>query len=279
MRKVFSSLRLENVEAVARLLRDAGIEVKIEHGRSYRGYRRGNFSYDSRKLPEQMPAVWIVRAEDQPRGRQILRELGLLEDARQQGGYLPAALQTTEKATVTRRPAAPGRRLKLWLLALIGAVIALALVQTRKPAPAPASKAPATAAPAMPTLETITDPQVFRYDVPTALVARLLEHALHGKAPAQACVRVDGRDPSPAVLAAARVPAAIQLRPASACAGQREAAANTIAIDDYMTDGSGSGEVTLTVGTSPPQVLSVTRQGRQWQIGATRPASADADHR
>ncbi|HXH00735.1 MAG TPA: pathogenicity-like protein, partial [Xanthomonadaceae bacterium] len=34
MRQVFSSIRLETVEGVAKLLRDAGIQVRITNGRS-----------------------------------------------------------------------------------------------------------------------------------------------------------------------------------------------------------------------------------------------------
>ena len=60
MRQVFSSQRLENVEGVARLLRDAGIEVRVTHGRSYKGNRRGTFSYREQEGPQ--PAVWVVRS-------------------------------------------------------------------------------------------------------------------------------------------------------------------------------------------------------------------------
>ena len=92
MRKVFSSQRLENVEAVADMLRGEGIAVKIENGRSWKGYRRGNFSYDQRKASSIVPAVWIVRAEDQPRGRQLLRDMGLLESTREElPSFLPAS--------------------------------------------------------------------------------------------------------------------------------------------------------------------------------------------
>ena len=73
MRKVFSSIRLENVEAVAELLRAEGIEVKISDGRSYRGSRRSNFSYRDNEQSGAQPTVWILNADDQPRGRQLLR--------------------------------------------------------------------------------------------------------------------------------------------------------------------------------------------------------------
>ena len=83
MRQVFRSPRLENVEGVAKLLRDADIEVYISDGRSYKdGQRRGGFSYrdGARERPD--PALWIVKAEDQPRAREILRNAGLLASTR-----------------------------------------------------------------------------------------------------------------------------------------------------------------------------------------------------
>src|SRR5690606_28939902 len=79
MRQVFSSPRLENVERVATLLRDEGIEVKVTQRRAYKGGLRGNFTYRDDARTEPMPAVWVVRSEDQPRARAMLRELGLLD--------------------------------------------------------------------------------------------------------------------------------------------------------------------------------------------------------
>ena len=86
MRQVFSSPRLENVEAVAQLLADAGIEVRITDGRSYRGNRRGNFSYGDTSGPK--AAVWVVQSNDQLRARQILREAGLIDSTRQRDSFV-----------------------------------------------------------------------------------------------------------------------------------------------------------------------------------------------
>ncbi len=86
MRQVFSSPRLENVEAVARLLEDAGIEVRITDGRSYRGNRRGNFSYGDTSAPR--GAVWVVQSNDQLRAREILREAGLIDSTRQRDSFV-----------------------------------------------------------------------------------------------------------------------------------------------------------------------------------------------
>src|SRR3546814_20456774 len=76
MRKVFTSARLENVERVAKLLEDDGIEVRITNGRSYKGGIHGNFSYrgEGNKLPE----VWFVRSAEQPRAHSMLRAAGLM---------------------------------------------------------------------------------------------------------------------------------------------------------------------------------------------------------
>ena len=73
MRQVFTSPRLENVESVAGLLREQGIEVRITNDRSYRGNRRSSFSYRDQEEAAPQPAVWIVNADEQPRARQLLR--------------------------------------------------------------------------------------------------------------------------------------------------------------------------------------------------------------
>ena len=77
MRQVFTSQRLENVEGVADMLRAEGIEVRITNGRSYKGNRRGAFKYTAPR-PGPQAAVWVIRSEDQPRARALLREAGLL---------------------------------------------------------------------------------------------------------------------------------------------------------------------------------------------------------
>ena len=77
MRQVFTSPRLANVESVAKLLEDAGIATKISNGRSYRGkFDRGVRYRDTGG--ENQAAVWVIRSEDQPRAREMLREAGLL---------------------------------------------------------------------------------------------------------------------------------------------------------------------------------------------------------
>ena len=70
MRQIFNSQRVETVEGVAQLLRDAGIEVRITNGRSYHSKRGSQFSYLDKEKATTHPTLWVVHADDQPRAVQ-----------------------------------------------------------------------------------------------------------------------------------------------------------------------------------------------------------------
>lgn len=135
MRMVFTSQRLESVEAVAKMLTDAGIEVKVSNDRSYKGARRKSFSYRQPIDPDNDPQVWVLKAEDQPKARAMLREQGLIESTRHgiaameshpaSGSFLPASARGQGGAPRDRR-AALVMRIRLFLLAAIVVVMALA---------------------------------------------------------------------------------------------------------------------------------------------------------
>ena len=268
MRQVFTSARLENVEAVAELLRAEGIEVQISNGRSYRGNRRSSFSYREREEPVNRPAVWIVRAEDQPRGRQLLREAGLLDSSREEpSSYLgPGSIHAAKAA---RGGGSTSMRLKLGLLLLIAVVIGLAVFAARRYLPADdAAPTPAPAATRAPVLvpDMVEAPEAYRANVPTALAGKLVDAALAQRNIAQACVSVDDADATPEMLAAAK-PVGVALFPHSACPSE---SALEIAVREYVTDGSGSGRVQLQVGDAAAQAYEATREGTDWQIRKAR---------
>ena len=267
MRQVFTSARLENVEAVADLLRAEGIEVQIINGRSYRGGRRGSFSYREREEPVNRPSVWIVRAEDQPRGRQLLRDAGLLDSSRE-GASSYLGTETLQGGRTPGRGGS-GMRLKLGLLLLIGVVIGLAVFAGRRylpgdgdaPARAPAG-APVAAAPPPLVPDMVEAPEAYRAAVPTALAARLVDEALRQRTRAQACVAVDDADASQAVMEASESDG-IRLFPLSACPSE---AALKISVRNYLTDGSGIGTVQLQIGDQAPQAYEARRDGTVWQL-------------
>ena len=115
MRQVFTSTRLENVEGVAKLLGDHGIETKITQGRSWKGNSRREFSYSAKNHDQsQQPAVWVLKPEDFKKARELLHEDGLLASTRETS-YLPENLQFQEGGKTD--PARRVNRIRMALLA------------------------------------------------------------------------------------------------------------------------------------------------------------------
>ncbi|MCO5054937.1 hypothetical protein [Thermomonas sp.] len=268
MRQVFRSQRLENVEAAADLLRKQGIEVKISNGRSWRGHRRGNFSYDLRKArdPDALPTLWIINADDQPRARQLLRDLGLLESTRD--GNADALSNTRFEFAPGSGANSPARkRWRIGVLAMIAIVIALIVFLPRhRPASSAApTAARAHAAPPPVVPEAITETAIFRLDVPKALAVKLIATVAASQGARTSCVRVDGRDPAPEIVSQAAA-AGVTVQPASACSDPN---ALRVEIDNYLTDGSGEGEVQLKIGAAAAQGFRARRDGVHWSVQPT----------
>jgi hypothetical protein len=273
MRQVFTSARLENVEHVAKLLEDAGIEVRITHGRSYKGGIRGNFSYRDEDGPK--PAVWIVRSEDQPRARAMLREAGLMDSSRNAAdSYVAMSFRGTNPEPGRRSdPRRRALRMKLGLLAVIAAIMALAYMVPR-PQRTPTQQAPAHAsAPAPGTVASVPEdlPERGNTATPDSLAVALLRGELPGRAGEVACIAIDGGDPSPALLAALP-PSPGPVLPASRCphAVEGAPAARLIAVGKYEANPSGTGTIFLQrrrVGAKGiPQWYDVRREGDGWRI-------------
>ena len=123
MRQVFSSSRLENVEGVAQLLREAGVEIKVTDDRSYRKVSRREFSYVPSQQEKQstQPSVWVINSDDYKRARELLASTGLLDEAKTGSSYLPEPMQFKDK------PETPAStrigRMRLALLFVAGALV------------------------------------------------------------------------------------------------------------------------------------------------------------
>jgi len=138
MRSVFSSPRLENVEAVAKMLEEAGIEVKVSNDRSYKGNRRQPFSYREPVNSENIPQVWVIKAEDQHKARAMLREQGLIDSTRHGFAAMGTAASHSFLPTSAREPGARRRdpramlvtRARLLLLAIIALITMLAIARS-----------------------------------------------------------------------------------------------------------------------------------------------------
>ena len=205
MRQVFSSLRLENVETVAQLLRDADIEVRITNGRSYKGGRRGTFSYSEEAGPK--PAVWVVRSDDTVRAREILRGAGLLESTRESFSG-PSFRLNSEESGPAKKAQTRMLRIKLVLLAGIVVVGWLAIMHVVK------TDIPTEALKTHPLDGSLAQ-------IPQPLAAAIFARELPATRIDMVCLSIDGQDASPELLAAMQPllakPRQREVVPASQC--------------------------------------------------------------
>jgi hypothetical protein len=264
MRQVFSSPRLENVERVAALLNEHGIETRVTNGRSYRGSRRGSFSYRESPEGDVRPAVWVVTSDDQPKAREILREMGLLDSGRSPTSYLPTPHDARGEDEIAARKR-KAFRIKSGLLLAIAVAMGIGFLSSRK-APPTATPAPAAAAPA-PKANTHV------VDTPSALAAMLIDVELRAHGGADACLSVDGKDPTERVLEQLKADRK-RLRPASACGGADAMSLLSIDVSEYRTDGWGTGTVRLVIADQGPdgkrredvRTLEVQRDDTVWKV-------------
>jgi hypothetical protein len=129
MRQIFSSPRLENVEGVAKMLEEAGIETKVSESRGYRAVSRREFSYVPSKQESQNspPSVWVVKADDYKRARELLMDAGLLDETRTTSSYLPEAMQFKPAPKLPQRQRIS--RMRIALLFAVGAMACWTLLR------------------------------------------------------------------------------------------------------------------------------------------------------
>ena len=77
MRQIYTSPRVENVERIVTLLGEQGIETRVTNHRSWAGRDFKRSSYSARSDSSEWPQVWVVKADDQPKARALLREAGI----------------------------------------------------------------------------------------------------------------------------------------------------------------------------------------------------------
>lgn len=267
MRQVFSSPRLENTEAVAQMLREAGIEVRITNGRSYRGNRRRTFSYTDREPKHS--AVWVVKADDQTRARAMLREAGLIDSTRGDAHSFRMPSFHTQVDDDGRKR---NSRIRMFLLAAIAVVLAMSFLGGvgDDEAPAPAATGPATPS------DAVAPPS------PLPAIARaVLTDELATAGVPVVCVSLDGRNPPARLIQALQSPDRAVL-PASTCVsdderGNRHRASGQPAIimdvGAFEPTSAGTGTVRFSAYLQPSigeyKTLEVRRVDGQWRVVRT----------
>lgn len=200
MRQIFSSPRLENVEGVVQLLGEAGIQVRVTHGRGFEGPRRRRFSYSDQESP--LPTVWVVNSADQVRAREILRDAGLLDTTRP-GASTNANAFRFDPLTQAVKPQRRVLLVKVALLVGIVTVLVLAVLRALSQPSVPQLASPPFDGSVARTLEPVA----------RAVFASQLKDANFPVL----CLSVDGAD-APATMIAALKDPGRQVVPASECA-------------------------------------------------------------
>lgn len=124
MRQLYTSPRPENIDRVASLLTEHGIECSIENRSNWnkRSYER--FSYSQRKENrDRWEQVWVSKADDYTRARALLRELGI-EPVIRHGEELALARNPTPDL---RRRSVANRVRRIVLVAVAGAFLLVML--------------------------------------------------------------------------------------------------------------------------------------------------------
>lgn len=196
MRQVFSSPRLENAEQVAKLLEGSGIATRITNGRSYKGYLRGHFSY-SEYRPD-VPTVWVMRSDDQPRARQILREADLLDSTHNEpDSYLARSfrggIEEMRDPGYERRQA---RISKIKYGLIIGLLFATGIGFFFS----------LSNAPEQPVIDTVAISKegilpIGKVEIPDSLAIAILRHEIPMDAGQIGCISVDGQDITQSLIA------------------------------------------------------------------------------
>jgi hypothetical protein len=120
MRQIYTSPRLENIDRLVALLDEAGIATSVTNRRAYARSDYKRPSYAASVDRSGWPQVWVVRAEDQPRARALLREAGI-EPATRYAEDLNKARKVADKPDTH----ALAWRLRIALLLVIAVLIAL----------------------------------------------------------------------------------------------------------------------------------------------------------
>lgn len=77
MRRIYSSPRVENIERLVAVMAEHGIATKVTNLRVYDSKSYSRFSYARLGDSENWPSVWVERAEDHTRARQLMHEIGI----------------------------------------------------------------------------------------------------------------------------------------------------------------------------------------------------------
>jgi hypothetical protein len=125
MRLLYTSPRQENIDRVVAFMTDNGVETTITNRSNWNRPSYQRFSYQQRRENrDSWPQVWVSRADDYTKARELLRQLGI-EPIIRHGEELRAERNPGTVYDCREHTVARVRRIVL--LAILGVFMVLAL--------------------------------------------------------------------------------------------------------------------------------------------------------
>ena len=126
MRLLYTSPRQENIDRVVAFMAENGVETTVTNRSNWNRPSYQRFSYQQRtENRDSWPQVWIIRADDYTRGRELLKQLGI-EPIVRHGEELRAE-RNPEASVYVRREHTVARVRRIVLLSILGVFMVLAL--------------------------------------------------------------------------------------------------------------------------------------------------------
>ncbi|RDS86742.1 hypothetical protein [Dyella psychrodurans] len=126
MRLLYTSPRQENIDRVVAYMAENGVETTITNRSNWNRPSYQRFSYQQRsESRDSWPQVWITRADDYTRARELLRQLGIDPTVRHAEELNIA--RNPEASLYVRREHTVARARRITLLAILGVFMVLGL--------------------------------------------------------------------------------------------------------------------------------------------------------
>lgn len=125
MQIIYSTPRLENAERIASLLEAGGVAVRLLYGPHFRRNTWKGANYPSTETGK-WPRVMVLNNGDMPRGREILREAGILPPT----AFDRLAGGAPDAPVFTRTPPPPSNPISAARIVRISLIIAVLVVGT-----------------------------------------------------------------------------------------------------------------------------------------------------
>jgi hypothetical protein len=128
MRLLYTSPRQENIDRVVAFMAENGVETTITNRSNWNRPSYQRFSYQQRsENRDSWPQVWINRADDYTRARELLRQLGIDPIVRHSEELNLARNPAAATSVYVRREHTVARARRIVLLSIVGVFMVLAL--------------------------------------------------------------------------------------------------------------------------------------------------------